>query len=291
MGSAAVADLIERTDHEVTCRRHPSGRGDRPPPATRCAPAGRSSRCRRPDFAGHRPCRHRCRAERDVHAPQRPRHRRRDRRRRPPRGPRLVLPGDAPTARTTRTGRRSGLSDRAGLRRGARPDQHPCPPRRRQAGDGHGHPPVLVHHPPDVDLARHRRDPIRREHRHLGRPRGRGARRASVVHRRRGDHLPGAVRRAARPSRPAPRAGHAAPLDRRSRCRVQGRLSGRRDRPDPGAARTRLRSRGAVRARRCRDLAGAVRGRVHRSTRHRPDRPERERQAGPGRGRPGRTTA
>ena len=81
-----------------------------------------------------------------------------------------------------RRGRR--LPDRPRLRRGARPDQHPRPARRRPARPRRRDPDVLVHHPPDVDLAGHRGDALRCEHGHVARPRGRRARRARLVQRR-----------------------------------------------------------------------------------------------------------
>ena len=102
------------------------------------------------------------------------------------------------------------------------------------------------------------------------RPRGRRARRARLVLRRGALRLPGAVRRAGGPPRPAPRAGDPAALHRRARTSVQGRLPGRRDAAHPRPARARLRSRDAVRGRRRADLASTVRGGVHRQARDRP---------------------
>ena len=213
MGSAAVADLVERTDHEVTI-------GDIRPDAAAAllrrlgAPenACRPRRCRRPAVARGGPRRDRGRAQRDLHAPQRAGHRRGDRGRRPPRRPRLVLPGDAPAARTSRAGGGRRVPDRPRLRCRARADQHPGAARRRPARHGPRHPPLLVHHPPDVDVARDRRDPLRREHRDLARPRGRPARRAPVVLGRGG--------RSSSPSRTARRSSTSSRTRSRSRCRA-----------------------------------------------------------------------
>ena len=177
-----------------------------------------------------------------------------------------------------------GLPHRPRLRRGAGPDQHP-----RAAGRGRPRPcrrdpDVLVHHPPDVDLAGDRRDPLRREHGHLGRVAGRRPRRAPVVRRRGALRLPGAVRRAGGPHRPPPRAGHAAALDRRRERRVQGRLPRRRDAAHRGPARARVRPRepfmldgASISPRRFAASYIGSRGIA-------PDDRERQRQARPGRG-------
>ena len=66
---------------------------------------------------------------------------------------------------------------------------------------------LLVHHPSAVDVARDRRDPLRCEHRHVGRLGARRARRAAVVRRRR------AVR--ASPSRMASRRSTSSPTPSR----------------------------------------------------------------------------
>ena len=164
------------------------------------------------------------------------------------------------------------------------PDQHPRPARRRSARRGRRDPDVLVHHPPDVDVAGHRRHAVRCEHRDVGRPRGRRDRRATLVHRRGGVRLPGAVRPAGGPSRAASRAGDPAAVHRGPRRELQGGLPGRRDDADPRPARTRVRPARAVHLRWDDDLAGPLRRRLHRPARHRPGRPQRQRQARPGRG-------
>ena len=82
---------------------------------------------------------------------------------------------------------RGRLPDRARLRRRSRPHQHPRAPGRRPAGHGRERPHLLLHHPPAVDVAGHRRDAVRRQLRHVaglrGRPPG-GARRRSAVEQR-----------------------------------------------------------------------------------------------------------
>ena len=103
-----------------------------------------------------------------------------------------------------------------------------------------------------------------------GWPRGR----VPVVHPGGTLRLPGAVRRAGGPPRPPPRAADGAADDRRSRRLVQGRLSGRRDRPDPRPARARVRQRRAVHGRWRGRLTTPFRGGVHRPARHRRRRSE-----------------
>ena len=181
------------------------------------------------------------------------------------------------------------LPDRARLRCRARADQHPGPARRGPARHGRRRPPLLVHHPPDVDVAGDRRDPVRREHRDLGRPAraaGSSSARRSAARRRSSSRSRTARRTVHLVPHPEPvtlpryldvadvvfKVGY--PADETRRIEVLLELGFDRDEPFEldGVA----------------DLAASLRRRLHRPARHRPDRPQRQRQAGPRRRHPRR---
>ena len=175
-----------------------------------------------------------------------------------PRRPRRVLPGDARAARPARRGPAAGCRIVPGC--GVAPGLTNILARlgadRLDRVDAIAD--VLVHHASDVDLAGHRRDALRCEHRHLGRP----ARTARSSSGRRSAARSGSTS----PSRTASRRSTSSRTPSRSPCRaridvrerrVQGRLPGRRDAAHPRPARAGLRPRRAVRGRRRADLAAA----------------------------------
>ena len=230
MGSAAVADLVARTDHEVTVGDIRTGRRRGPAAPARGAGAGRPRGRGGPGLAGRRPwptpmssstprtCATTCGVTDAAIAA----------------GVHLVdlgsyYPETLAAARPARRRRGGRLPDRPRLRRGARPDQHPRPARRRPARPRRAiRMYSYITHPmwtsPGIVVTRFDASTgtslVREAGELVEHPSFSGAERFD---------FPRAVRRAGGPPRPPPGAGHAGALDGRRRRRLQGRLSGRRD--------------------------------------------------------------
>ncbi len=290
MGSAAVADLVERTDHEVTVgdirteaaatllRRLGAPervvRVDVDDPASLAAALADTEVVLNATYMRHNVAGHRRRRSRPAST-------------------------SSTSARTTRRRSNSSIATRAaeaagcrivpGLRRGAGPDQHPRPARRRPARPGRRGSGCTRTSPTRCGRRRASSSPAS-----MPAPAPRScSRRASWSSgrrsRRRSDsrfpepygeqevHLvphpePVTLPRSIDVADVVFKVGY--PADETRRIEVLLELGFDRD--------------GAVRARRGRDLATPVRGGIHRQPRHRPDRPERQRQARPRRGHPRR---